>query len=412
MTVVGSTVTEVNTVTATEYATVLGTEIVTETESTIAATETVFFTESSSVTVGTETVSLRTTETTIASTETVFQTITLPARTFEKKRDIDTLTFVEPTSSAPVESAPVQTSPTLPAYALDCPSFDKYKSACKCVGAALITVTEPMPVSTVTVDETTVSFHGPWDQQRNLANLSFLTKTVFASVAATVTTTEAELVSVTATASATTTVVIEDVETVTATQTDVVSLTATVTATETATLAPEPVQPVCQINTDAFRATDKYNGNDLYIYANMLNALSGGAVWQAGTTSTNAAVQNKYNLGIDSEGYLYVHDRILPYSYTYYFYIQSPSSTGSVWPQVGTQTSIDSAVAQRPDLVSKIKACVNPATGELTVQDYYGRKNMLWCGNQLWLSHGVGEDVNRGSPCQQMFPKAVAPYKP
>ncbi|KAK3399803.1 hypothetical protein B0T20DRAFT_169295 [Sordaria brevicollis] len=389
--VVGTTVTEVNTVTATEYATVLGTEIVTETESTIAATETVFFTESSSVTLGTETISLRTTETTIASTETVFETVTLPAPTFEKKRDVDTLTFVEPTSSAPAESAPPQSSPTLPAYALDCPSFDKYKSACKCVGGEIITVTEPMPVSIVTVEETT---------------------TVFASVAATVTTTETELVSLTATTSATTTVLVEDVETVTATQTDVVSITTTITAVETATLAPEPVQPVCKINTDAFRVTDKYNGNDLYIYANMLNALSGGVNWQPAPASTSPTVQNKYNLGIDSEGYLYLHDGVLPYSYKYYFYVQqTPGFSGSVWPQVGIEASIKNSVAQAPDRISLLKACVNPAKGELTMQDSFGRKNILWCGNQLWLSNGVGEDVNRGSPCQQMFPKTVAPVR-
>lgn len=389
VTVPASTVTEISTVTATKYATVLGTETVTETEPTTAATETVFFTESSFFTIGTETVSLFTTETTIASTETVFQTVTL-APTYYKKRDIDTLTFVEPTSSASVESAPVQSSPALPAYALDCPSFDKYKSACKCVGAEIITVTEPVPVSTVTVEETT---------------------TVLASVAATVTTTETELLSLTATASAITTVLVEGVETVTATLTDVVSLTATVTAIETATLAPEPVQPVCQINTDAFRATSNINGNDLYIYANMINGLTGGMVWQQGSTNSAAAIQSKYNLGIDSEGYLYLHDKVPPYSYTYYFYISTGSNVPSNWPQLNTKQAIENSIAAG-GLVSKLKACVNPATGELTMQDSIGRKNILWCGAQVWLSAGLGEEVNRGSPCQLVFPKVVTPYTP
>ncbi|KAK3484988.1 uncharacterized protein B0T23DRAFT_53804 [Neurospora hispaniola] len=379
-------VTETVTVSSTQYATVLGTEIVTEIESTTAATETVFFTESSSVTAGTETVIQLTTETTIASTETVFQTITVPAPT-EKKRDIDTLTFVEPTSSAPVEPAPVQSSPALPEYALDCPSFNKYKSACKCIGAEIVTVTVPVPISTVTVEETT---------------------TVSASVAATVTTTETELVSVTATASTTVTAVVDDVETVTATQTDVVSFTATVTAIETATLAPEPVQPVCQINTGAFRAMTTFNNNDLYMYANMLNGLTGGLVWQTGSTNPSPAIQPRYNFALDSEGSLYLHDKIAPYTYTYYVYI-STANSGSNWPQVNTKESIESAIAQG-GRISKIKGCVNPATGELTLQDSIGRQNILWCGSQVWLSAGLGEDVNRGGACVQQFPKVVPPY--
>lgn len=160
--------------TSTQYATVLGTVIVTETESTTAATETVVVTQSSAV-VSTVTVPGLTTETIIASTETVFQTVTLPPAPTEKKRrdasDIGISEFVEPTSepiseptsaptsSAPVELVPIQSSPALPEYALDCPSFDKYKSACKCVGAEVTTVTVPVPASTVTVEETTVSFH-------------------------------------------------------------------------------------------------------------------------------------------------------------------------------------------------------------------------------------------------------------
>ncbi|KAK3947473.1 hypothetical protein QBC32DRAFT_84151 [Pseudoneurospora amorphoporcata] len=380
-----SIVTETVVVSATQYATALGTDIVTETESTIAATETVLFTQSSSVTVGTETVTLLTTETAIATTETVFQTITLPAPT-EKKRGIDTLTFVEPTSSASADPAPVQSSPALPEYALDCPSFDKYKSACKCVGAEVVTITVPVPVSTVTVEETT---------------------TVLASVAATVTTTETELVSVTATSSATTTVLVEDIETVTATQTDVVSLTATVTAIETATAAPEPVQPTCLSNTDAFRAMTTFNGNTLYMYANMLNALTGGLIWNAGSTSTSQSVQSRYNLAIDSEGYLYLHDKIAPYTYTYYLYV-STSNSGSSWPQINTKDAVNNMIANGSK-ISKIKGCVNSVTGELTVQDSLGRSNILYCGVQVWLSSTLGEDVNRGG-CYQQFPKVVAPY--
>jgi hypothetical protein len=214
-------------------------------------------------------------------------------------------------------------------------------------------------------------------------------------------------ISVTATASATTTVLVEDVETVTATQTDVISLTATVTAIETATAAPEPVQ-VCLTNTAAFRAMTVFNGNTLYMYANVVNQLSGGLNWQAGSTSTSPAVQPKYNLAVDSQGYLYLHDKIAPYPmYTYYLYI-STNTAGSQWPQINNQSAIESSIANGGK-ISKIKGCVNSVTGQLTMQDSLGRSNILYCGAQVWLSSGLGEDVNRGG-CYQQFPQAVAPY--
>lgn len=211
----------------------------------------------------------------------------------------------------------------------------------------------------------------------------------------------------TATASATATVLVDGVETVTATQTDVVSLTATVTAIETATLAPEPVQPVCRINTGAFRAMTTFINTDLYMYANMLNALTGGLIWRIGNTSPSQSVQSRYNFALDSEGSLYLHDNIAPYTYTYYVYI-STANSGSNWPQIATKQAVESQIAQGGQ-ISKIKGCVNPVTGELTLQDSIGRKNILYCGAQLWLSAGLGEDINRGG-CVQQFPKVVAPY--
>lgn len=213
----------------------------------------------------------------------------------------------------------------------------------------------------------------------------------------------------TATDSATTTVPVEIIETATVIQTDVISLTATVTATETATYAPEPPQASCLTNTDAFRAMGTYNGGDLYLYANVINGLSGGANWMAGSTSTSPSVQNKFNLAVDSEGHLYLHDSIPPYTgYIFYFYTTTGSAR-SDWPQLAHKQNLDTVIANGGKY-SKLKACVNSVTGELTVEDSMGRKNMLWCGQQLWLSATLGEDINRGV-CSQMFPKAVAPYK-
>jgi hypothetical protein len=150
-----------------------------------------------------------------------------------------------------------------------------------------------------------------------------------------------------------------------------------------------------------------FNGNTLYFYANMLNALTGGLNWQVGSTSTSQSIQPRYNFALDSEGSLYLHDRIAPYTYTYYVYI-STANSGSNWPQINTKEAVENSIAQGGK-ISKIKGCVNPVTGELTLQDSVGRKNILYCGAQVWLSAGLGEDVNRGG-CYQQFPHVVAPY--
>ncbi|KAK4231506.1 hypothetical protein QBC38DRAFT_224482 [Podospora fimiseda] len=55
--------------------------------------------------------------------------------------------------------------------------------------------------------------------------------------------------------------------------------------------------------------------------------------------------------------------------------------------------------------IQMVKACVNSITHELTLEAA-GRRNIMWCGNQLWLSYGDGSEINRGT-CVQFFPKAV-----
>jgi hypothetical protein len=49
-----------------------------------------------------------------------------------------------------------------------------------------------------------------------------------------------------------------------------------------------------------------------------------------------------------------------------------------------------------------LKGCVDPLTGELTV-NAGGRTQMMNCGSQLWMSNTLGVGVNRGG-CTQMFP--------
>ncbi|GAB1314511.1 hypothetical protein MFIFM68171_04721 [Madurella fahalii] len=148
----------------------------------------------------------------------------------------------------------------------------------------------------------------------------------------------------------------------------------------------------------------QYRDMELHIYANMLNGLTGGVIWQAGTSSTSASVRNKYVWGVDSEGYLKVANPIPPYSYEYVAYFTTTMS-GSRWLQVNTRQSVENAIANGGS-ISKVKACADSVTGELML-DAAGRKNILWCGSQLWMSAGDGSDINRGE-CSQIFPKAVA----
>jgi hypothetical protein len=56
--------------------------------------------------------------------------------------------------------------------------------------------------------------------------------------------------------------------------------------------------------------------------------------------------------------------------------------------------------------MARVRGCVNSVTGELTIEAA-GRTNILYCGAQLWISAGAGEDINRGSPCVPMYPKIV-----
>ncbi|KAK0736741.1 hypothetical protein B0T21DRAFT_411888 [Apiosordaria backusii] len=193
-------------------------------------------------------------------------------------------------------------------------------------------------------------------------------------------------ISVPTTISITTTVV----ESLVATETNTEISTELVTATASSTQAVDVPSTVTVTQT--------------VIYANMLNGLTGGITWQAVSSSTSPSVQNKYIWKLDESGYLGLAYNIPPYSYAYTAYM-STSSAGSNWPQVGTTASVESQVAAGA-AVAKIKGCVNSFTGELTLS-VAGRRNILYCGGQLWMSAGVGEDVNRGSPCVQQFPKVI-----
>jgi hypothetical protein len=126
-------------------------------------------------------------------------------------------------------------------------------------------------------------------------------------------------------------------------------------------------------------------------------------LWSGASTSTSPSVQNKYIWALDSQSRLYLAYNVPPYTYTYYAYMVN-SGSGSNWPQVGTQSSVASQIAAG-GLVSYITGCVNSLTGQLEL-NAAGRTQILWCGQQLWMSNNLGSDINRGV-CEQMFPTIV-----
>ncbi len=210
------------------------------------------------------------------------------------------------------------------------------------------------------------------------------TTTVLDSVTATVTDTTTDVVSLTVTALETQTVVLEATTTVETTQTKTASAAGLITH-----------------DVDAFRAvaTD-FNNSPLYVYANLLSGLTGGVNWQAGSTSTSSSVQNKYLWKIDSDGHVLLAYNVPPYTYQYAMYM-STASSGSNWPQVGTVASVQNSIAAGGK-VDWVYGGVDPATKRLYL-NAAGRKNILYCGAQMWMSTGLGEDINRGG-CTVMYP--------
>jgi hypothetical protein len=343
-------------------------------ETTIAATETQLFTVNPTLTAFTHTDEITTTLTVLA-TETTVETVT-------------TTVTPDSTSLAPLKArlqtvTPTNLSTAIPDYASAvCPAWGKYVAACSCaVTPATVTAVGPVPT---TITET-------------------VTSTTTVPVLSTLSTTEVDVVSVTATISGTETNVVSVTATTTVLKIDQITLTTTITETQTVTET-AAAQPSCKdpATLGPFRASDNGPaGSVLHIYANMLNALSGGMTWNTLSTSGSASIQNKYIWALDSDGYLGLAYNIPPYTYKYSAYM-STASSGSNWPQLNTAQAVNAAVSNG-GAVTKIRGCVNSLTGELTL-DAAGRTNILFCGQQLWMSAGDGADVNRGAPCVKMTP--------
>jgi len=135
----------------------------------------------------------------------------------------------------------------------------------------------------------------------------------------------------------------------------------------------------------------------------LLNGLTGGIFWQAGSSSTSPTVQNKYIWALDSDSNLVLANAVPPYSYVYMAYI-STATTGSNWPQVNTKAAVMSSINNGAK-IAIVKGCIDSVTGELTL-NAGGRESIMWCGAEMWMSYGNGEDINRGV-CTRMYPTVV-----
>ncbi|CAP65083.1 uncharacterized protein PODANS_5_6710 [Podospora anserina S mat+] len=360
------------------------TETVTEVP-TMSWVETVVFTETVTSILVTET-ELQTVDiTTTADTETVVVTVTKTIVATDTSLQTLTTTVAPASTRIYARAAETELSPSMPSYATaNCPSWEKYVKACKCAGVTATTITAEGPSATTltsTFTDTAAIISVP-------TTISIIT-TVVESAVTTVTDTETSTALVTDTVSSTLTV-------------DTPS-TVTITQTVVETVSP---QASCKPGPQVFKAFALEAGTTpvYYIYANLLNGLTGGISWQGPSSSTAASVQNKYIWSIDQNGYLGLAYNVPPYTYSYTAYM-STASPGSNWPQVNTASSVDAQIAGGA-AISKIKGCINSLTGELTLS-VAGRKNILWCGQQMWMSAGLGEDINRGT-CIQMFPKVIS----
>ncbi|KAK3994815.1 hypothetical protein QBC44DRAFT_340679 [Cladorrhinum sp. PSN332] len=327
-----TTVTETVTEIPTQYASLVETDISTETVTSIVSTETL----------------VRTIDTTVTaiSTQRSITYITQPMYTVTV---LHTLTTTLPaTANGGIGARALLAIPTY--AAADCQSWSKYVAACKCLGITQQTATASTPTVTVTA--------------------SFTDGAVVISVPTTISSTE----------------------------TVVESVTATEATTETITATEKP-------NVGAFkvRSTD-WQGLERMMFADVSTGVSGGLTWSSPSTSTSPSVANKYIWALDDDGFLMLAYNIPPYSFKYTAYVQTSSTDSSRWLQVLPAANADSAV--KLGITQKIKGCVNPDTGELTLE-VGGRRNKLYCGTQLWMSNGEGPELNPGT-CVFMFPKIQA----
>ncbi|KAK4458970.1 hypothetical protein QBC42DRAFT_313051 [Cladorrhinum samala] len=376
-----TTITETATEIPTEYASLVETDISTVTVTSTVSTETLLNTLDTTVTAGTATQSSVVYQTRPYATVTVFVTSTstvIPE---------NTVTIVPRHAAVDTEVAPVidtTASLSIPSYAsADCQAWDQYVSACRCVGVTQQTVTASPSAATVTV-----TFTESAASTISVPTTISITTTVVESETATEADTQINTALLT--------------ETVTTTVTGnvlVVGSTATVTSTVIQTVAP-PVES-CRSDAGNFRASAISDaGSDLYMFADTSGSpggVSGAVKWTgAPTSATNPSDLYKYQWYVDASGFLAMTYSTSTLQLT--AWVETAATAASVPLRVSS--SIGSA-----SIYTKVQACVSSVTGALTL-DAGGRKNILMCGQNLYVSSGSGSDT--GLACTRMYPKIAS----
>ncbi|KAK3375705.1 hypothetical protein B0T24DRAFT_664853 [Lasiosphaeria ovina] len=317
--------------TPTEYTTVVDVEFATVTETLTASTETQLFVVSTTTTASTEILVVPTTKV-VENTQTVVKTVQTTQLAVNWRRQ-------------------AATTQVIPDYASQCPSWEKYVSACKCAGVAAVTVSVEAQSTTTTADA-----------------ISILASTNTPSVLSETTTT-----STTQTVTSVAPLVLQ---------------TQAVSAFKA--LATDFTAPACTCG-PTYRAAPRAGcsgsrrparrGRQRRIRTCLPSTVSGAWCWR----------------------------NIPPSTASYAAYINTAdgsAGSSSRWPQADVSTNVDARVAS--GTASYVFAGVDTVTNRLYL-DGGGRKNILLCGAQVWLSTGLGNEVNGGQPCTVMRPVIVIP---
>lgn len=349
----------------------VATSIDTVTTTATAATQTLLFTESTTTTASTQTdVATTTTTVLVPSTDVSFA----PGVTTTK-----TIYMMEP-----IVPRSLQTDvPEVPKYASAAchANFAKYAKACVCAGAKVVTVTAAPPVKTVTVEAGTVT-----------------------SVYSTFSSTETSTDLATATTSTTLTTVVSVTDTVTSTVTETASSTTVISETSTPTSI---VTVTCKAPGFIFHAKVVQSNDGLTRYLNSVNGILPG--WQIGLRPTSPleslAMLNSHSWVFDSQGYLETAftpvgstEIVVPYV--------DISSIVPTSVRVTTRPKSEIEAGVRAGTYARIRGCIDAQTNEITLS-LAGKENILSCGNNLYMSTGVGSELPAIYNCVRVFPTAI-----
>lgn len=349
----------------------VATSINTVTTTTTASTQTLLFTESTTTTASTQTdVATTTTTVIVPSTDVSFA----PGVTSTK-----TIYMMEP-----ITPRSLQTDvPEVPKYASAAchANFAKYAKACACAGAKVVTVTAAPPVKTVTVEAGTVT-----------------------SVYSTFSSTETSTDLATATTSTTLTTVVSVTDTITSTVTETASSTTVISETSTPTSI---VTVTCKAPGFVFHANVVQSNDGSIRYLNSAN--NNLPAWQIGLRPTSPleslVMLNAHSWVFDAQGYLETAFTPLGSTEIAVPYVDI-SSTTPTSVRVTTRPKSDIEAGVRAGTYARIRGCIDALTNEITLS-VAGKQNILNCGNNLYMSTGVGSELPAIYNCVRLFPTAI-----